>query len=99
MTAFTMQVQSIRRSSVDQKGLQMPTTNPAGRWNLLLLGRRRGAYLMTCRLFDNRKFSPVLRHLELEREFGFGYFLDGNARTDLNIAHFRLGGPVRRVPT
>src|ERR1700756_5390848 len=77
----------------------LSTTNPAGRWNLLLLGRRRGGYLMTCRLFDNRKFSAVLRHLELEREFGFGYFLDGNARTDLHIAHFRFGGPIRRVAT
>jgi hypothetical protein len=52
---------------------------------------------MTCRFFDNRKLSAVLRHLELERGLGFGYFLDGDAHIDLSVAHLRFGDPVPSV--
>src|SRR4029077_12505396 len=41
--------------------------------------------------------SSVLRHLELERVFGFGYLLNGDAHTDLGVAHLGFGGPVPSV--
>ena len=52
---------------------------------------------MTCRFFDDRKLSTVLRHLELERVLGFGYLPDGDAHTDLGVAHPGFGGPVPSV--
>src|SRR5882672_6117484 len=64
---------------------------------LRLLGRGRSGHLVTCRFFDNRKLSSVLRHLELERVLGFGYFLDGDTHTDLGVAHLGFGGPVPSV--
>src|SRR5262249_7905099 len=68
-----------------------------GMRNLRLRGRGRGADLPTCRFLDDRKLSAVLRHLELERVLGFGYLLDGDAHTDLGVAHLGFGGPVPSV--
>ena len=62
-------------------------TSLAGMRNLRFLSRGRGGHLMTCRFLDDRKLSAILRHLELERVLGFGYFLDGDAHTDLSVAH------------
>src|SRR5882672_207289 len=64
---------------------------------LRLLGRGRSGRLVTCRFFDNRKLSSVLRHLELERVLGFGYFLDGDTHTDLGVAHLGFGSPIPGV--
>src|SRR5690349_1927417 len=69
----------------------------AGMLNLRLLSRGRGGHLMTGRFFDDRKLSAVLRHLELESVLGFGYLLDGDAHTDLGVAHLGFGGPVPSV--
>src|ERR1700747_2094170 len=68
-------------------------TSLAGMRNLRLFSRGRGCYLMTCRFFDDRKLSAVLRHLEPERVLGFGYFLDGDAHPHLGGAHLGFGGP------
>src|SRR5258708_38984612 len=68
-------------------------TSLAGIRNLRLLSRGRGGHLMTCRFFDDRKLATVLRHLELERVLGFGFLLDGDAHTDLCVAHLGFGGP------
>src|SRR6266700_1315309 len=72
-------------------------TSLAGIRNLRLFSRGRGGHLMTCRFFDDRKLSTVLRHLELERVLGFGYLLDGDTHTDLSFAHLGFGGPVPSV--
>src|SRR6266852_7642244 len=72
-------------------------TSLAGMRNLRLLGRGRSGHLVTCRFFDDRKLSTVLRHLELERVLGFGYLLDGDTHTDLSVAHLGFGGPVPSV--
>src|ERR1700681_622701 len=72
-------------------------TSLAGIRNLRLRSRGRGGHLMSCRFFDDRKLSTVLRHLELERVLGIGYFLDGDAHTDLGVPHLRFGGPVPSV--
>src|SRR5713226_3117360 len=72
-------------------------TSLAGIRNLRLFSRGRGGHLMTCRFFDDRKLSTVLRHLELERVLGFGYLLNGDAHTDLGVAHLGFGGPVPSV--
>src|SRR5580704_534115 len=72
-------------------------TSFAGMRNLRLLSRGRGGHLMTCHFFDDRKLSAVLRHLELERVLDFGYLLDGDAHTDLGVAHLGFGGPVPSV--
>src|SRR5579859_445479 len=66
-------------------------------WNLRLLGRGCGGHLVSRRFLDDRKLSAVLRHLQLERVFGLGYFLNGDAHTDLGVAHLRFGGPVPGV--
>src|ERR1700676_5291578 len=65
--------------------------------NLRLLSWGGGGHLMTCRFFDDRKLSTVLRHLELERVLGFGYMLNGDTHTDLGVAHLGFGGPVPSV--
>src|SRR6267378_87222 len=64
---------------------------------LRLLGRGRSGHFVTCRFFDDRKLSTILRYLQLERVLGFGYILDGDAHTDLGVAHLGFGGPVPSV--
>src|SRR5690242_10702147 len=99
-----METSSCRRRTLDGMGPEEPMFATArraaclaGMRNLRLLSWSRGRHLMTCCFFDDRKLSAVLRHLELESVLGFGYFLDGDAHTDLVVAHLGFGGPVPSV--
>src|SRR5258708_1316565 len=52
---------------------------------------------MTCRLFDDRKRSAVLRHFEFERIFGFGDMFNGDTHAHFGVTHLGFRGPVPSV--